>query len=232
MTRIITFLAALWIAGNVSAAMEDDPLLFMLKADQFELRDADEGDASAWEGHIWIGKDLNKLWIKSQGERLESESESVETQLLYSRAIDANWDLQIGFRHDSIPSPQRDWAVIGFNGVAPYWFEIDTALFIGDDDRIGLRFETEYEFMLTQKWVLVPEIEINWFTEDDNDLGIGSGISNIEAGIRVRYEITRKVAPYIGLNYETLLGDTEDMAESAGADTSETQLVLGLRFWF
>jgi copper resistance protein B len=224
---------SLLATSNVSlAAMGDDPILVMLKADQFEVRDADEGTVSTWEGHLWIGKDVNKLWIKSEGERLESESESIETQLLYSRAIDSNWDLQLGFRHDSIPSPDRDWAVIGFNGVAPYWFEVDTALFIGEDDRTSLRFETEYEFMLTQRWVLAPEIEINWFGEDDEELGIASGFTDVEAGIRLRYEITRELAPYIGINYEKLLGDTADIAEDTDEETSDTQLVLGLRFWF
>lgn len=232
LTTNALFIAGLSIQSNLLAMSEDDPLLYMLKADQFELRDADEGTVSGWEGHIWIGRDLNKLWIKSEGERVESESENIETQLLYSRAIDPNWDLQIGARHDSIPSPQRDWVVIGFNGVAPYWFEIDTALFIGEEDRSSLRFEAEYEFMLTQQWVLSPEMEINWHSEDDDELGIASGFTDLEAGIRLRYEFTREFAPYIGINYEALLGDTADIAEDADQESSETQLVAGIRFWF
>jgi hypothetical protein len=129
--------------------MEDDPVLFMLKADQLEARDTDDGTVTAWEGHLWIGKDLNKLWIKTEGERSSEGTESAEFQLLYSRAIDANWDLQVGLRHDADPDPERNWAVIGFNGVSPYWFEIDSALFIEEDEQVNLRFEAEYEFMLT-----------------------------------------------------------------------------------
>ena len=214
------------------AAMEDDPVLTMLKVDQLEARDTDDGTVTAWEGHLWIGKDLNKLWIKSEGERLSEGTESAEVQLLYSRAIDANWDLQLGYRHDADPDPERNWAVIGFNGVSPYWFEIDTALFVEEDGQESLRFEAEYEFMLTQKWVLSPEVEVNWFSEDDDDLGIGSGLADIEMGLRLRYEIRREFAPYVGVHYERLLGDTEDIADAAGEDTSETQLVAGLRFWF
>ena len=214
------------------AAMEDDPVLSMLKVDQLEARDTDDGTVTAWEGHLWIGKDLNKLWIKSEGERSSEGTESAEVQLLYSRAIDANWDLQLGYRHDADPDPERNWAVIGFNGVSPYWFEIDTALFVEEDGQESLRFEAEYEFMLTQKWVLSPEVEVNWFSEDDDDLGIGSGLADIEMGLRLRYEIRREFAPYVGVHYERLLGDTEDIADAAGEDTSETQLVAGLRFWF
>ena len=216
----------------VFAAMEDDPLLFLLKADQLEARDTDDGTVTAWEGHFWAGRDLNKLWIKTEGERSSEGTESVEFQLLYSRAIDANWDLQLGLRHDAKPEPERNWAVLGFYGVSPYWFEIDSAIFIEEDGQANLRFEAEYEFMLTQKWVLSPEVEINWFSEEDDELGIGSGVANFEAGLRLRYEITRQFAPYVGVNYERLVGDTEDIAEAAGEDTSETQLVAGLRFWF
>jgi len=214
------------------AASADDPLLFQLKADKFEVRDADEGTVIAWEGHFWAGKDLNKLWIKSEGERLDGDTESAEVQLLYSRAIDPNWDLQVGWRHDAEPSPQRDWFAIGFYGIAPYFFEVDSALFIKEGDQVNLRVEVEYEFMLTQKWVLSPEVELNWFSDDDDDVEIGSGFARLEAGIRLRYEINRQFAPYIGINYEQLLGDTKDIAEAEGEETSDTQVVAGLRFWF
>ena len=214
------------------AASKDDPVLYMLKADKFEARDTDDGTVAAWEGYLWIGRDLNKLWIKSEGERDSGDTESAEFQLLYSRAIDANWDLQVGLRHDAKPDPERNWAVIGFNGISPYWFEIDTALFVEEDGQVSLRFEAEYEFMLTQKWVLSPEIEVNWFSEDDDELGIGSGLADIETGLRLRYEISREFAPYVGIHYERLLGNTEDIADAEGEDTNDTQLVAGLRFWF
>lgn len=213
------------------AAMEDDPLLYMLKADQLEVRDADEGSVTVWEGHFWVGKDVNKLWLKTEGEHSDEGTEGAEIQLLYSRAIDPNWDLQLGIRHDAEPEPSRDWLAIGFQGLAPFFVEIDTALFISEDEQVNLRFEGEYEFMLTQKWVLSPEVEVNWLGDDD-ELGIGAGFSDIEAGIRLRYEIRREFAPYIGLNYERLLGDSEDIAEAEGEDSSKTELVAGFRFWF
>ena len=228
-------LAALLAAAIPFAAHgagNDDPLLYMFKADQLELRDGDEENLAVFEGHFWIGKDLNKLWIKSEIEANEDETESAEWQLLYSRAIDPNWDLQVGFRKDVRPEPERNWLAVGFLGVAPYWFEVDAAMFIEEDEQVNLRLAAEYELMLTQKWVLAPEIEVNWYSEDDDELAIASGLAEIEAGIRLRYEIRRQFAPYIGINYEGLLGDTRDLAEDNDEETSDTQLVAGLRFWF
>lgn len=210
----------------------DDPLLFMLKADKLEVRDADEGTVTAWKGHVWAGKDLNKLWIKTEGELLDGDTESAEFQLLYSRAVDPNWDLQLGLRHDSDPGPSHDWFALGFYGVAPYFIEVDSAMFVDDDGLVNLRVDVEYELMLSQKWVLAPEVEFNWFSKDDDDRDTGSGFADIEAGIRLRYEITRQFAPYIGIHHEQLLGDTKDKARAGGDEASDTQAVAGLRFWF
>lgn len=235
MARVPRILLALTLAAlplSSRAMTEDDPLLYQFKADQLEARDGDEEDVAVFEGHLWIGKDLNKLWIKSEIEADEDETESAEWQLLYSRAIDPNWDLQVGFRADVEPEPERNWFAVGFNGVAPYWFEVDAALFIEEDEQVNLRLEAEYELMLTQKWVLSPEFEINWYGEDDDELAIAAGFAELEAGIRLRYEVTRQFAPYVGVNYESLLGDTKDLADDNGEETSDTQLVAGLRFWF
>ena len=211
--------------SSVFAAMEDDPVLYMLKADKFEVRDANDGTVTAWEGHLWIGKDLNKLWIKTEGERSSRGTENLELQLLYSRAIDPNWDLQLGLRHDAKPNPERNWAAIGFYGLAPYWFEIDSALFIEEEGQANLRFEAEYEFMLTQKWVLAPEVEVNWFSEADAQLDIGSGLADLEVGLRLRYEIRREFAPYVGVTWRDTFGDTSRFAEAAGEPTR------GHRYW-
>jgi len=219
-------------AGGANAAGADDPLLFMVKVDELEARDGDEGTVTAWKGHFWAGKDLHKLWIKTEGERLDGDTENAEFQLLYSRAVDANWDLQLGLRHDSKPEPTRDWFAIGFFGLAPYFIEVDGAMFIRDDGQVNLRVDLEYEWMLTQKWVLAPEVKVNWFSKDDDDLDIGSGFADFEAGLRLRYEITRQIAPYVGIHYERLLGDTRDIARAEGEDTGATQAVAGIRFWF
>lgn len=226
-------LAILALASNSALAMvEDDPVLTLLKVDQLEARDSDEGTVTAWEGHFWVGRDETKLWFKTEGERSSDETETAEYQLLLSLAVDPYWDLQLGFRHDDYPRPSRDWAAIGFLGVAPYWVEIDSALFVDKDGQTNLRLQAEYEMMLTQKWVLSPEIEIDLYGKDEERYGIGSGIATIEAGLRLRYEFAREFAPYIGLHHERLLGDTRRLARDADAETSETQWVAGIRFWF
>lgn len=217
---------------SASAGMEDDPLLFMAKIDQFEIRNTDGDDPLVFEGQAWLGKDLNKLWIKSEVERVNSETEENELQLLYGRAVAPYWDFQIGWRRDFKPEPEQDWLAVGFQGLAPYYFEIDTALFISDDDQVNLRLEGEYEWMLTQRLILSPEIEVNFFSDDDSERGVGSGLSNLEAGLRLRYEIRREFAPYIGVNWTKIFGDTADFAKEEGEDTSDSQFVAGIRAWF
>jgi len=153
-------------------------------------------------------------------------------QFLYSKAIARYWDFQLGVRHDFKPSPSRSWATIGFKGLAPYFFDIDAAAFIGESGRTALRFEAEYELLLTQRLILTPEIELNIYGQNDPDVGIGAGLSDLEVGLRLRYEIRREFAPYIGINWSRLFGNTADFAKIAGEDTSEAQLVIGFRAWF
>ena len=158
--------------------------------------------------------------------------ETDRVQLLYSKAVSTYWDVQAGFRHDFEPSPSRNWLAIGINGLAPYFFQIDTAFFIGNSGRTALRVEADYELLLTQKLVLTPEVEANLYGKDDPTIGIGSGLSDVEAGLRLRYEIRREFAPYIGINWTREYGGTADFSRAAGESTSDTRFVIGLRAWF
>ena len=220
------------VAENARASAEDDPLLLMGILDQLEMRDATGDSSVSWDGQGWIGKDLRKLWFKTEGERSGGSTIEAELQFLYSKAIARYWEFQLGVRHDFKPSPSRSWAVIGIQGLAPYFFESDIALFIGESGRTALRLESEYELLLTQRLILTPDIAINFYGQDDADLGLGSGLSDLEVGLRLRYEIRREFAPYIGVNWTKLFGNTADFAGFAGEDTSEAQLVIGLRAWF
>lgn len=209
-------------AGGIS----DDPLLTMVKADKLEFRDSDEGNLVVWEFDAWVGKDLNKFWIKVTGESLDGDVESNEVDLLYSRAISPFWDVQMGIRHEFKPEPTADWIGIGFMGLAPYLFEIDANIFINEDSVVNARIDAEYEYMFTQKLVLVPNLELSLFSEDDNARGIVSGLSSAELGFRLHYEIKREFSPYIGINFEKKYGN-ETVEES-----NETQFLTGLSFWF
>lgn len=227
MIIVVTLLPA-----SARADAGDDPVLVKLMLDQLETRDSGGDSGGAWDAQAWIGRDLTKLWVKTEGERKSGKTEAAETQFLFSKAVSGYWDFQIGVRLDSRPSPERTWVAIGFQGLAPYFFEIDTALFIGESGRTALRLEAEYELLFTQRLILTPEIETNFFGKSDPQIGIGSGLSDVEAGLRLRYEIRREFAPYIGVNWSRVFGNTADFARSAGQGTSDTQLTIGLRAWF
>ena len=230
---LLLLMSILVFPGIVSAGeMNDDPLLTMLLVDQLEIRNADGENPLVWDAEGWVGKDLHKLWIKTDGEYVDGQVEEAELQAIYSRAVAPFWDLQLGWRRDLRPSPQRDWLAFGLKGLAPYYFDIDTALFIGDSGRTSARVQAEYEIMLTQRLVLVPEIEVNLSGKDDPATGTGSGLSDIEAGLRLRYEVRREFAPYVGVNWTRLYGQTADYAREEGDDTDAVQFVLGIRFWF
>jgi copper resistance protein B len=216
----------------VHAGTADDPLLGTLIINEFEVRDTNGEDPLVWDAQGWLGKDLEKLWIKTEGEREGGATEEAELQALYSKAVATYWDFQVGVRRDFQPTPGRSWAVVGLQGLAPYFFEVDTALFIGESGRTALRLEAEYELLFTQRLILTPEVEVNFYGQNDVDTGVGSGLSDVELGLRLRYEIRREFAPYIGVSWSKKYGNTAGFSRLKGADVSETQLVLGVRAWF
>ncbi len=213
------------------AGGKDDPLLTMFTIDQLEKRGTSSNKPFAWEFQGWAGYDLDKVVFKTEGERAEDETEKAELQLLYSKAIAPFWDIQFGIRHDFYPKPAQNWAVVALQGIAPYYFETDISLFVGENSQSGLRLQSEYEMMLTQQWVLSPEVELNIHGKNDEQRGIGSGFSSIEAGLRLRYEFKREFAPYIGINWEKTFGKTADYSREEGEGTSNTQFVIGIRAW-
>lgn len=200
--------------------------------DTAELQFSDDETVFHWEGEGWIGGDINRFVFKSEGEANEDNVESAEVQVLYSRAIGPYFDLQAGVRYDFEPSPNRAYAVIGFEGVAPYWFETTGALFVSDQGEISARLEGSYDARLTQRLILQPRAEINLSAEDIPELGVGAGFTEIELGLRLRYDITRTFAPYVGVSYEAKLGDTADYASAAGEGESDVRLVAGVRARF
>jgi len=231
--KLISLMMALSLSNAVYAGgMDDDPILTMVKIDQLEKTDIGDDNNTAWQAQAWLGKDLNKVWFKTEGEVTDNNLEEAEFQLLYSRAIAPYWDAQIGWRHDSKPTPNRDWLAVGVQGIAPYFFETDVALFIGEGGNVGLRTEFEYELLLSQKWILSPEIEANFFSKNDEDVQTGSGLSDLSAGLRLRYEIKREFAPYLGVEWKKSFGTTADYLREDGEDRSDVQWVLGIKAWF
>jgi copper resistance protein B len=214
---------------HASHGMLDSLRFGKVAVDQLEWR---EGDTLAWHGRAQYGGDLNRLVLKSEGERSGGGTHEAEAQLLYSRAIAPFWDLQLGWRHDFQPRPQRGWAALGIRGLAPYLFETEATLFIGESGRTALRLAAEYELLLTQRLILTPQLEANFHGEEDRDTATGSGLSDLEFGLRLRYEIRREFAPYLGVTWQRRYGDSAGFSTADGSEREETRVVAGLRFWF
>ncbi|NOX25587.1 MAG: copper resistance protein B [Deltaproteobacteria bacterium] len=230
--KLIILLVLLFPATALAGGMNDDPLLTKVMVNQLEFQDAGSNSPLAWDAEAWVGKDLNKLWLKTDGEYTNGRVQGAELQALYSRAIAPFWDAQMGWRRDIRPRPGRNWLTLGVKGLAPYYFDIDAAVFIGESGRAAARLKVEYDILFTQRLILTPEIEANIYAKDDPETATGSGLANIETGLRLRYEIRREFAPYIGLNWNRLYGQSADYAREEGAGVDNVRLLIGLRAWY
>jgi len=190
-------------------------------------------DGYRWDGEAWYGGDINRLTIKSKGEGVFGKGiEQTETQLLYSRAIGPYFDAQAGIRQDFGPGPDRTYATVGFEGLAPYWFEVEGALFLSTKGDLLGRIEGYYDQRITQKLILQPMAELNLSAQDVRESGIGAGVSDVELGLRLRYEVVKEFAPYVGVEWARKFGGTARFARAAGEDASKVSLVAGVRVWF
>lgn len=204
-----------------------------IQAERFELQSSDDEDVILLDGNAWIGGDINKLWIKSELEYLpdEGEFEEAEVQALWSRAISPYFDLQTGVRYDFEPEGLAH-LVIGAQGLAPYLFELDSAAFLSEEGDLTARVEAEYELILSQRLILQPRAEIALSASDIPEREIGAGVSQIDAGLRLRYEIKREFAPYIGIEWHQRFGQTADYIEAEGGESGEAVFLIGLRAWY
>lgn len=206
--------------------------VFWFQGDRLEYRARQGEDGYLWDVQGYYGGDIDKFWFKSEGEGSFGEpAEDAEIQALYSRAIAPFFDLQAGVRQD-LTGPDRTHGVIGVQGLVPYMFEVDAAAFLSNKGDLTARIEAEYDQRITQKLILQPRAEVNLSAQNIPELGIGSGIDNLELGLRLRYEITPEFAPYIGVEQEWKTGGSRDFAIASGEDASTTNYVIGLRFWF
>jgi copper resistance protein B len=187
----------------------------------------------AWDAEAWYGGDIDRLWIKTEGEgAFGRHPGQAEVQLLWSHALDPWFNLQAGVRHDFRPDPDRTHLAIGVEGLAPYWLKVEGALFLSDKGDLTARIEASYDQRLTQKLILQPAAEINLSAQDVPAIGLGSGLSSAELGLRLRYEIVPEFAPYLGIEHERAFGDTADFARAAGEKAGGWRAVLGVRAWF
>lgn len=201
-------------------------------ADKLEWQDADDASTLAWDLSGWIGGDIDRLWLRSEGERSNGKTEDAEIQALWGHAISPWWDVVTGVRQDFKPGAPQTWAAFGLQGMALYNFEAEATAFLGENGQSAVRLEGDYDILLTNRLILQPTAELNVYGKNDPQRGIGSGLSNTELGLRLRYEIRREFAPYIGVTWNRSYGNTADYAREEGEDRSEARLVLGVRLWF
>lgn len=193
--------------------------------------DRNEQTSLQWDGQLWIGRDLNKLWIKSEGDRLNGSTDA-KIEAFWSHTISPFWDLQLGARRDFGAGPKRNWAAFGVQGVAPYGIETEITGYVGGSGRTALALKAEYDLLLTQRLIFTPEIEASLHGKNDEARGVGSGLSDASLSLRLRYEVTREFAPYVGVSFGRKFGKTASYASEAGESRSERAILAGVRIWF
>jgi copper resistance protein B len=218
--------------------IDDSKIHSFVLVDQLEFWSSDEQDALRWDVLSWVGGDYNRLWVKTEGEDLTGgaggELELFDVQ--YGRLIAPFWDLLTGVGYQRIwgpgSDPDRFYAVVGLQGLAPQWFEVDANLRLSEDGDLSADLEAEYDLLLTQRLILQPRFETSVALQEVEEFGVGEGFNSVRLGARLRYEIRREIAPYIGVTWNRKLGDTADLARDEGEDVEDFSLVAGIRLWF
>ena len=213
---------------DMSAAHESE--LFHVMEVELDYADAHDG---LWNWNLdgWVGGDVERLWIRSEGEIAGGDFEAAEAQLLYGRNFHPFWDALIGIRQDFEPDGET-YLAAGVVGLAPYFFETEVTAFVSTEGDLSARFEQSFELPVTQRLIVEPHIELNAFAQDVPERSVGAGFSDVEAGLQIRYEITRKFAPYVDLVWERDLGETASLTRASGEDVEDTTLRFGVRAWF
>lgn len=219
--------------GPISRPLLGDEHNFgMLLIDRLEAARARDNTFAAYDVQAWYGRDYNRAVVKAEGEIDRGRLQDARTELLWGHAVAPHWDSQLGVRYDSGIGPGRGWLAFGVQGLAPYWFDVEATAYVGDKGRTALRLATSYDVLLTQKLILQPRLDANFYGKRDPEREIGSGLSDMTAGMRLRYEVRREFAPYIGVEWGGKFGGTADYARLAGQRTTETRFVAGVRAWF
>ena len=221
------------IAAPFGPPVDDQRVYVHALLDEFEYR-ADGGNGfSRWEGEAWVGTDTNRLWVKSEGEvNRHAEVRDGQHEVLYDRPITTFFDLQAGMRYDLDSAPGRAWAAFGVEGLAPHFLHVSATAYFSDGGHVAAKAQGSYDLLLTQRLIVQPRFEVNAYTKEDPRRQLGSGPSNVDAGLRLRYEINRKVAPYLGVSYQRSFARTAHYARSEGVSDGNVSISAGIRCWF
>ena len=213
-------------------AAHDTAVNYFVLFDQLEWQSLDGGDSGAWDTKGWIGGDRNRFWFRTEGDVRDASFAATQTHVLLGRAIARWWDIVAGVRQDVRPGPAQTWAAVGIQGIAPYWFDIQATAYLGASGRTHFRVETEYDLLLTNRLVLQPLLETEIYGKSDPEHGFGAGLATLDLGVRLRYEMRREIAPYVGLVWSRKFFGTADLAEAAGETPPGARLAIGVRTWF
>ncbi|KGI78379.1 copper resistance protein CopB [Oleiagrimonas soli] len=212
--------------------MHGDSRFGMLSVDRLEYVHTDHADGAALEGQAWYGGDLDRAVLAFEAESSGGRVHDSRVEALWSHAVSAYWDTRLGVRQDGGDGPSRTWAAFGVQGLAPYWFDVQAELYAGPSGRTAARVEVEYDVLFTQRLILTPKVELNAYGKDDPARGIARGVSSADMGLRLRYEIRRRFAPYVGVAWTRRLGASAGLARRQGEPVLERKWVAGVRLWF
>ena len=227
----LLLLMAMLILSPASHAHDDMTMFHAFRLEMAAGEDRNNQSVSNWDLDGWVGGDDNKLWLKSEGAVVGHNTQTAENWAMYSRNIATFWDAQAGMRYDDHPE-STSYFVAGFTGLAPYHFETEAHFFFSNEGDVSFRLREENDFLLTQKLILQPFLELNIYAQDVKELDVGSGLADASVGLQLRYEVTRKFAPYIEVSYDSLFGDTADIADAQGEHTSDSSITAGIRLMF
>jgi copper resistance protein B len=212
--------------------MDDSAALGKVMLDQLEVDGGSGRTVLAWDTQAWYGGDYNKVWLKSEGSPGPDNQDPSRNELLWDHALTRWWDLQAGVRYDLGSGPARGWAAVGVEGLAPYWFDVQATLYLGAAGRTAARFQIEHDLLITQRLIVQPEIESNFYGRGDPARDVSSGLSDLQLALRVRYQIRREFAPYVGIAWRRDLGAAVSLPRGGGPGTDSVQWVAGFHVWF
>ena len=217
--------------GLEGHATHDRRLTTFVVFDQLEWQGGERGGLSI-DAKTWIGGDINRFWFRAEGESSDGRPENAQVHALYGRSISRWWDLVAGVRQDFRPGPGQAWAAVGIQGLAPQWFEVEVTAYVGRAGRTHARVEVEYELLLTNRLVLQPLLEAELYGKRDPVRRIGAGLSSVDAGLRLRYEIRREFAPYVGIVWHRAMFGSADFVRADGEQVGSARVAVGVRTWF
>lgn len=213
--------------------MDDASRFGRIIVDQWEWRDdADRRGSGVWDAQGWYGGDYDKLWLRTEGDWPSEQAAQGRAELLWDRIVTRWWSLQAGARYDFGAGPGKGWAALGVQGLAPGWINVEATIYAGDAGSVAARFKAETDLRCTQRLILQPELELNAYSRADRAREQGAGLSDVDAGLRLRYEIRRELAPYLGVAWRQRSGESAQLLRAAGAVPDELQWLIGVRFWY